>query len=81
MDGMTHAIAVKRELATEIERCMRSEGLSKPRMAQRMGTSRSQLDRVLDPTCIAIQLDTLVRAAMAVGRNLEIQFHSPPPSS
>src|SRR6185369_8091768 len=30
MDGMTHAMAVKRELATEIERCMRSEGLSKP---------------------------------------------------
>jgi predicted XRE-type DNA-binding protein len=81
MDGMSHAIAVKRELATEIERCMRSEGLSKPRMAQRMGTSRSQLDRVLDPKCIAIQLDTLVRAAMAVGRNLEIQFHSRPPGS
>lgn len=81
MDGMSHAIAVKRELATEIQRCMRSEGLSKPRMAQRMGTSRSQLDRVLDPKCTAIQLDTLVRAALAVGRNLEIQFHSRVPSS
>jgi len=76
MDGITHAMAVKRELATEIERCMRSEGLSKPRMAQRMGTSRSQLDRVLDPRCTAIQLQTLVKAALAVGRNLEIQFHS-----
>jgi predicted XRE-type DNA-binding protein len=81
VDGMTHAMAVKRELATEIERCMRSEGLSKPRMAQRMGTSRSQLDRVLDPKCIAIQLDTLVRAALAVGRNLEIPFRSRPPSN
>jgi antitoxin HicB len=81
VDGFSHAIAVKRELATEIERCMRSEGLSKPRMARRMGTSRSQLDRVLDPKCTAIQLDTLVKAAMAVGRNLEIQFHSRPPGS
>jgi antitoxin HicB len=81
MDGITHAMALKRELATEIERCMRSEGLSKPRMAQKMGTSRSQLDRVLDPRCIAIQLDTLVRAAMAVGRSLEIQFQSRPPGS
>jgi antitoxin HicB len=80
MDGSSHAMAVKRELATQIERCMRSEGLSKPRMAQRMGTSRSQLDRVLDPKCTAIQLDTLVRAAQAVGRNLEILIHSPPPS-
>lgn len=81
MDGSSHAMAVKRELATQIERCMRSEGLSKPRMAQRMGTSRSQLDRVLDPNCTAIQLDTLVRAAIAVGRNLEIQFQSRPPGS
>jgi predicted XRE-type DNA-binding protein len=76
-----NAIAIKRELAMEIERCMRSEGLSKLRMARRMGTSRSQLDRVLDPACIAIQLDTLVRAALALGRNLEIQFHSRPPGS
>ena len=79
MDGYRHAMAVKQELATQIERCMKSEGLSKLRMARRMGTSRSQLDRVLDPTCTAVQLDTLVRAALAVGRNLEIQFHSRPP--
>ncbi len=81
MDGIRHAMAVKRELATEIERRMKSEGLSKPRMAQRMGTSRSQLDRVLDPKCTGIQLDTLVKAALAVGRNLEIQFYSTPPGS
>jgi predicted XRE-type DNA-binding protein len=74
-------MAVKRELAIEIERCMKTEGLSKLGMARRMGTSRSQLERVLSPTCIAIQLDTLVRAALAVGRNLEIQFHSRPPHS
>ncbi len=79
MEGYNHAKLVKRELAKQIERCMRSEGLSKPRMAQRMGTSRSQLDRVLDPKCIAIQLDTLVKAATAVGRTLEIQFPSRPP--
>jgi antitoxin HicB len=74
-------MAVKRELAMELERCMRSEGLSKLRMAQRMGTSRSQLARVLDPKCIAIQLDTLVRAALALGRDLQIQFQSRPPGS
>jgi predicted XRE-type DNA-binding protein len=74
MDGHSHAMAVKRDLALQIERCMKSKGLSKPRMAQRMGTSRSQLDRVLDPKCTAIQLDTLVKAAQAVGRNLQIQF-------
>jgi hypothetical protein len=34
-----------------------------------MGTSRSQLDRVLDPTYTAVQLDTLLKAASAVGRD------------
>jgi predicted XRE-type DNA-binding protein len=80
MNGYSHAIAVKQALTTEIERCMRREGLSKPRMARRMGASRSQLDRVLDPKCTAVQLDTLVKAARAIGKKLEIQFHSPPPS-
>ena len=78
MDGITHAMAVKRELATEIERCMRSEGLSKPRMAQRMGTSRSQLDRVLDPEYVTIQLDTLMKAARALGQNVKILFEPLP---
>ena len=40
-------------------------------MARRMGTSRSQLDRVLDPTYTAVQLDTLLKAASAVGRDFQ----------
>ena len=79
MNGYSHAIAVKQALTTEIERCMRREGLSKPRMARRMGASRSQLDRVLDPNCTTIPLEALVKAARAVGRKLEIRFHSRPP--
>ena len=43
---------------------------SKVEMARRMGTSRSQLDRVLDPAYTAVQLDTLIKAASAVGRDL-----------
>jgi hypothetical protein len=43
-------------------------------MAQRMATSRSQLDRVLDPSNLSIQLDTLVKAASAVGRTVEIRL-------
>ncbi len=71
---MDPARVVKRELALQIERSMRREGLSKPRMARRMRTSRSQLDRVLDPRCTGVQLGTLVRAAQAVGRSLEIRI-------
>ena len=39
-----------------------------------MVTSRSQLDRVLDPSNLSIQLDTLIKAASAVGRTVEIRL-------
>jgi hypothetical protein len=68
------AAAVKRVIAELLEEGMEREGLSKPQMAKRMGTSRSQLDRVLDPANVTIQLDTLIKAARAVGRDVNIQF-------
>ena len=43
-------------------------------LARRMGTSRSQLDRVLEPAYTAVQLDALIRAASAVGRDLRISL-------
>ena len=46
---------------------MKAQRLSKARMAERMETSRSQLDRVLDPDNEGVTLDTLKRAAAAVG--------------
>lgn len=36
-------------------------------MAKKMATSRSQLDRVLDPSNVSVQLDTLIKAARALG--------------
>ena len=78
-DGLyetAQASAVKRVIAELLEEGMTREGLSKPMMAKRMGTSRSQLDRVLDPANSAVQLDTLIRAARAVGRDLRIGFES-----
>jgi hypothetical protein len=39
-----------------------------------MGTSRSQLDRVLEPAYTAVQLNALIRAASAVGRDLRISL-------
>jgi hypothetical protein len=53
---------------------MVNAGLSKVEMARRMRTSRSQLERVLDPACTAVQLDTLVKAANAVGCELRISL-------
>lgn len=68
------ARALKRALAEQLDEAMQSGKLSKVNMAQRMATSRSQLDRVLDPTNLSIQLDTLIKAASAVGRTVEIRL-------
>ena len=68
------ARALKRALAEQLDDAMQSGNLSKVNIAQRMATSRSQLDRVLDPSNLSIQLDTLVKAASAVGRTVEIRL-------
>lgn len=76
-DGLfewVQARALKRALAEQLEDAMQSGNLSKVLMAQRMATSRSQLDRVLDPSNLSIQLDTLIKAAGAVGRTVEIRL-------
>ena len=69
-----HAKALKRALAEQIEESMQAANISKVKMAELMSTSRSQLDRVLDPDNISIQLDTLMKAARAVGKTVEITF-------
>jgi antitoxin HicB len=68
------ARALKRALAEALDDAMQSGKLTKVAMAERMATSRSQLDRVLDPTILSIQLDTLIKAASAVGRRVEIRL-------
>jgi predicted XRE-type DNA-binding protein len=71
------AAAVKRALAEAVAEAMDEAKISKVEMARRMGTSRSQLDRVLDPAYTAVQLDTLIKAASAVGRDLRISLKRP----
>ena len=68
------ARALKRALAEQLEEGMVAAKLTKIRMAEHMKTSRSQLDRVLDPDNVSIQLDTLIKAARALGKTVEIQI-------
>jgi antitoxin HicB len=76
-DGIYEAVqarALKRALAEQLGDAMHASKLSKVAMAQRMATSRSQLDRVLDPANLSVQLDTLIKAANAVGKTVEIKL-------
>ena len=68
------AHAIKRVLAWQIEQAMTQQGITKVEMARRMKTSRAQLDRLLDPENDKVQLDTIQRAAAAVGRKLHMEL-------
>ena len=57
------AVAVKEVLAWQIEKAMKTQGLSRKGLAARMGTSRSQISRLLDPKDGNVTLVTLQRAA------------------
>jgi transcriptional regulator with XRE-family HTH domain len=66
------ASAIKETIARQIARAMKRLGLTKLEMAERMGTSRAALDRLLDPGNESVTLATLLRAAKALGAKLEI---------
>ncbi|MCY4006122.1 MAG: helix-turn-helix domain-containing protein [Rhodobacteraceae bacterium] len=66
--------AVKRVLAFQLAAEMKRQKISKAEMARRMNTSRSQLDRLLDPDHATVALTTLTRAAQAVGRTLRLEL-------
>jgi antitoxin HicB len=51
---------------------MRKAGISKSEMAKRMKTSRSQLDRFLDPDNASVLLGTVQKAAAAIGKRVAI---------
>ena len=68
----TRAVALKETLAWQVQQAMAKDKISKVEMARRMNTSRAALDRLLDPRNASVTLQTLPRAAQAIGRALEI---------
>ena len=66
------AAAVKRVIAFQIAQEMSEHGLSKSEMARRMHTSRSALDRLLDPDNVSVTLQTLQSAVQALGGRLSV---------
>jgi len=67
-------VALKEALAWQVQQAMEKKKISKAEMARRMNTSRAALDRLLDPRNASVTLQTLCRAARAVGRGLRIEL-------
>jgi antitoxin HicB len=67
------AVAIKRVLAWQLSRAMQEQQKTKQAMAKQLHTSRSQLDRLLDPQNVSVTLDTITRAARALGKRVIIR--------
>ncbi|MDF3034501.1 MAG: hypothetical protein K0R76_1455 [Alphaproteobacteria bacterium] len=73
------ALAHKRVLAWQIEQAMKARHLTKIEMARRMHTSRAAVDRLLSKKNPSVTLDTMDRAAAALGMTLTISLTDKPP--
>lgn len=71
--------AIKRVLAWQFQQEMVRQQKTKRAMAEELKTSRSQLDRLLDPQNTAVSLDTLTRAAQVLGKRLVLEIRDAQP--
>jgi antitoxin HicB len=67
------AEAIKEVVAWQLAQAMKKKKMSKARMAMLLQTSRTQIDRLLDPKN-DITLSSLQRAAATLGRRVTIEL-------
>lgn len=72
--GEVQAKAIEEVIAWQLGEAMRERGLSESGLARLMHTSRTQVDRVLDPENGNVTIETLQKAAAVVGRRVELQL-------
>ena len=68
------AVAVKRVLAYQLQEFMEQNKISKTEMASRMHTSRTALDRLLNPNNTSVTLDSMVKVACLMGKRLNVSL-------
>ncbi len=68
------ALATKKVIAYQIEESMKKKNITKTEMAKRMGTSRSSLNRLLDPLNTSVSLSTIESAVVALGKRLSVEI-------
>lgn len=72
--AQAEAAAVKRVIAYQIKKEMAERHISKSALARMMQTSRSSLNRLLDPENASVTLLTLESVALALGKKLKVQL-------
>jgi DNA-binding Xre family transcriptional regulator len=69
-------LVAKKRLALQFEREMKRKKISKSAMAKRLHTSRMQVNRILSPNNSSVSVETLERAAKALGCRLRMELES-----
>ena len=72
--GEVEARALKQALSLQISRLLEEKSVTKAEMAARMKTSRAAVDRLLDASNSSVTLNTLGKAARALGRKVKIEL-------
>lgn len=72
--GEVEARALKQAVSLQFERLLKESELTKAQMAARMHTSRAAVDRLLDASNPSVTLNTLGKAARALGRKIKIEL-------
>jgi predicted XRE-type DNA-binding protein len=70
----TTAVAIKRVIAWQIAQEMQTQHLTKTALAKKMRTSRTALNRLLDENDASLTLTTLVSAAAALGKKIDLRL-------
>jgi DNA-binding Xre family transcriptional regulator len=70
--GEVETRALKQALSLQLDRLLKEKELTKTQMAARMKTSRAAVDRLLDASNASVTLNTLGKAARALGRKVKI---------
>lgn len=66
------ATAAKRVIAWQLEQAMQAQNKTKSALAREMHTSRTQIERLLDPTNTAVSVQIISRAAGALGKKFSM---------
>jgi antitoxin HicB len=72
-----YGAAVKRVLSLQLEAARKELAISKSEMATKLHTSRTQINRVLDPRHVSVSLDTLDKVARSLGKRLRVELIDP----
>jgi antitoxin HicB len=68
------SIVAKEAIAFQLEKAMKRKRITKVKLAKLMDTSRTQVDRILDPKSGNVTLETLQRVARIVGKELRVEL-------